>query len=124
MNKKINFGIVGLGHIGKKHISCISENESCNLVGLCDKRSFKSLYLDNLTLNDNSVFYTSLDQMLFDENIDVVSICTPNYLHASMAIKCLSNNKHVIIEKPMALSSHDAELIMTKSNPLLCKRSK
>jgi len=115
MNKKINFGIVGLGHIGKKHISCISENKSCNLLGLCDQVSLKNLGLDNLTLDIDSHFYTSLDQMLFNENIDVVSICTPNYLHASMAIKCLSNKKHVIIEKPMALSSHDADLIMAKS---------
>tara|TARA_Y100000994_G_scaffold52917_2_gene42333 strand:- start:757 stop:1566 length:810 start_codon:yes stop_codon:yes gene_type:complete len=41
-----------------------------------------------------------------------VNICTPNYLHAQMAIDVLENHKHVVVEKPMALSSHDAEKII------------
>ena len=53
--------------------------------------------------------------MLCNDNIDVVSICTPNYLHAPMAIRCLLKNKHIIIEKPMAFDFHDAELISAKS---------
>lgn len=114
MNNKVNFGIIGLGHIGKKHMSCIEKNPVCNLIAICDKLPLSSLKSNDLKFNEN-LYYSSIDKLLSNDKIDVVSICTPNYLHASMAIECLSNKKHVIIEKPMAMSLKDAKKIMTKS---------
>ena len=119
MNKKINFGVVGLGHIGVRHVSCIVDNPSCNLIAVCDKRPLNELKLNNLDSNlVSNIFSLSFSEMLNNPSIDVVSICTPNYLHASMAIKCLSNNKHVIIEKPMALCVDDAKLVVRKSTEM------
>ncbi len=115
MNKLINFGVVGVGHIGKKHISCIESDPACNLVSVCDKKGLKYLHSIGLMQVDK-IYYSSLNQMLSNKKVDVVSICTPNYLHASMAIECLSKKKHVIIEKPMALTVKDAEKIMLKSH--------
>ena len=116
MSKKINFGIIGLGHIGIKHVSCIVNNEACSLVSLCDKIPLIELKKKELNSSIKSdIFTSSLDEMLDNENIDVVSICTPNYLHADMAIQCLSKQKHVLIEKPMALNLGEAKLIMRKA---------
>ena len=92
MNKLINFGVVGVGHIGKKHISCIESDPACNLVSICDKKGLKYLHSIGLMQVDK-IYYSSLNQMLSNKEIDVVSICTPNYLHASMAIECLSKKK-------------------------------
>jgi predicted dehydrogenase len=53
--------------------------------------------------------YTSLDEMVAAEDFDMVDICLPTYLHKDYAIKFLDMGKHVLSEKPMALSSADCE---------------
>ena len=97
MNKVINFGVVGVGHIGKKHISCIESDPACNLVSVCDKKGLKYLHSIGLMQVDK-IYYSSLNQMLSNKEIDVVSICTPNYLHASMAIECLSKKSMLLLK--------------------------
>ena len=114
MNKKINFGIVGIGHIGKRHLSCVNDNELCQLIAICDKKPLNEISSLSHDLYAK-IFHNSIDELLCNESIDIVSICTPNFLHASMALKCLKNDKHVIIEKPMALNTKDAEAIMQVS---------
>ena len=114
MNKKINFGVVGIGHIGRKHLSCINNNKLCQLIAICDKLSFDKIEGIEIEAHKD-IFFNSIDSLLNNPTIDVVSICTPNFLHAPMALKCLNSRKHVIIEKPMALSTVDAQSIMKKS---------
>jgi predicted dehydrogenase len=53
--------------------------------------------------------YCDFDELLKDTNIDVISLCTPNGMHADMAIKAMDAGKHVLCEKPMALSVIEAE---------------
>ncbi|MBV22398.1 MAG: oxidoreductase [Parcubacteria group bacterium] len=109
---KINFAVVGCGRIGKKHIDLIENNPRCNLVALIDTRDKKLLDMKF----HNIPFFNNLD-MFFKSNldVDVVNIATPNGLHSLHAIKCLENNKHVVVEKPLALLKVDAEKIIHKS---------
>ncbi len=113
--KIINFGIIGFGKIGPRHKQKIEENRNCCLKAVCDidKQKLKNL-------EDNSIrLYTDYKEMIKDESIDVVSICTPNYLHAQMTIDALTAGKHVICEKPMALTTQDCEKMIAakvKSN--------
>jgi UDP-N-acetyl-2-amino-2-deoxyglucuronate dehydrogenase len=93
----IHFAIVGLGHIGKRHAEHIQQNTNCTLVAVCDANPVVG--------NGLSIpFYTQIEDMLAAEKIDVVCICTPNYLHSQQTIIALKAQCHVVIEKPMALS--------------------
>ncbi len=115
MNKiPINFAIVGCGHIGKRHAEMISRNPEATLVAIADIRSPENLDIEN-SYADIPFFY-SLDQMLEEiPEIEVVVISTPNGLHATHALKCLNAYKHVVIEKPLALSKADAEKLISKA---------
>lgn len=109
---KLKFAVVGQGHIGKRHAEMIKRNAECNLVAVCDILPAEKLGLNNLDVP----LYTSLNEMLNKHpEIEVVNICTPNGLHASQSIEALEAGKHVVCEKPMALSKADCENIIYKS---------
>jgi predicted dehydrogenase len=108
----IRFAVVGLGHIGKRHAEMIRRNPDAELVAICDV-----LPKEQLCIADNEgIFFTDFDELL-DANlmIDVINICTPNGFHAEYAIKALTAKKHVVLEKPMALTRFDAEKVLFKS---------
>ncbi len=111
-NQALKFAVIGYGHIGKRHAEVISMNPDATLVGIADIRP-KEITGGN---KYNVPYYQSLASLLKSEQeIDVVNIATPNGLHAQQAIDVLSSNIHVVIEKPMALTKHDAELIINQS---------
>lgn len=108
----IKFAVIGQGHIGKRHAEMIRRNKDSVLVAVCDILPKEKLGLDNI----EESFYNSIDDLLSNHpEIEVVNICTPNGLHAEMAIKSLSAKKHVVVEKPIALTKNDAEKILFKS---------
>lgn len=109
---KIRFAVVGCGHIGKRHVEMISRDPGASLVALCDIRPREELGIEAYPVP----FYASLDALLAaDLPVDVISICTPNGLHAPMALKILETGHHTVIEKPMALTLADAEKIIYTS---------
>ena len=94
---KIKFGVVGFGNIGKRHVQHILNNEQAHLVAICDEKIIEEKI-------EGVRYFTSLEAMLQDENIDVVNVCTPNYLHHPHTMLSLQYKKHVVCEKPMAIS--------------------
>lgn len=111
-NKKIRFAVIGQGHIGKRHAEMIRRNRSCELVAVCDILPKEKT--DNSTIKEN--YYQSVEEMLAAHpEIDVVNICTPNGLHAQHSVLALTAKKHVVCEKPMALSTTDCKLIIKKA---------
>ena len=112
MDKKIKFAVIGCGHIGKRHAEMISRNEECELVALVDVKDKSLLGLDKY----NVPFFSSVEDLLAaDLEIDVVNIASPNGFHAEQAMTCLDARKHVVIEKPIALSKQDAERVIFKA---------
>ena len=110
--KKIKFAVIGCGHIGKRHAEMIGRNADSELVALCDVLPKEKLGLEPY----NVPFFNSPEAMFAaEQEIDVVDICTPNGLHAIHALKALDAKKHVVCEKPMALSKRDCEEIIHKS---------
>ncbi|WP_026310025.1 Gfo/Idh/MocA family protein [Niabella aurantiaca] len=107
---KIRFAVVGYGHMGRRHAKMIGEHPDCELTAIIDIRG---------PVESSSVpFYNDLDLFLGSATgagTDVVIVATPNGLHAAHALKSLSAKKHVLIEKPMALNSADAEAIIVKA---------
>lgn len=109
----INFAVIGLGHIGKRHMEMIRRNPETQVVAICDIKPKEQL---ELTDSDNIPFFDSIDALLNSGiDIDVVNICTPNGYHAQYAIKALETGHHVVLEKPIALRKRDAEQVVYKS---------
>ena len=109
---KIKFGIIGCGHIGKRHASMIILNPECELVALADTADKSVLGLDEF----DAPFYNSLEEMLEAEpSIEIVCVCTPNGFHSQQARTCLDARKHVVLEKPMGLSRNNCEELIFKA---------
>ncbi len=103
MKTELNFGLIGCGRIGERHAKHIINYG--NLVAVCDTDKIKA---SNTGKQHNASHYTDINDLLLNHpEIDVVSICTPNGLHASHSILALNSGKHVLCEKPLALRVTD-----------------
>jgi len=105
IQKKVKFAIVGYGHIGKKHGQLITNHSNAELVAVVDP-------LLDISIQGDVSYYTNIADLLYQHSdLDVINICSPNGFHAEQAIACLKTGKNVVIEKPIALSYLDAQLI-------------
>jgi UDP-N-acetyl-2-amino-2-deoxyglucuronate dehydrogenase len=111
-HKKIKFAIIGSGHIGLRHAEMIRRNPEAELAAMCDILPEPPPQLVEWEVP----YYKSAEHMMESvQDADVVSVCTPNGLHATHALLALENKKHVVLEKPMALSKADCEKIIFKA---------
>lgn len=111
--KPVRFVVVGCGHIGKRHLEMIRRNEHSVLVAMVDKRNPEEL---GLMQPLEAPFFHSLEAFRSSGIVaDVAVIATPNGLHAGHAVKCLDLKMHVVVEKPVALTRSDAEILLYKS---------
>lgn len=109
---KIKFAVVGCGHIGKRHAEMIERNSESELVALVDVKDKEALNIEAF----NVPLYSSIEQMLTHHpEVEVINIASPNGFHADQAMQCLEASKHVVVEKPMALSKNDAEKVIFKA---------
>jgi len=100
----LTFAVIGCGNIGKRHAAIIATKAT--LTSVCDIDVNKAV---EVATKYNVPHYTSIEALLAaGTNTMVIVICTPNGLHAQQAILALEMGFHVIVEKPMALSSSDA----------------
>jgi UDP-N-acetyl-2-amino-2-deoxyglucuronate dehydrogenase len=112
MGNKIKFAVIGQGHIGKRHAEMVRKNNDCELIAVCDVLPKEQLGLNEL----KESYYVSAEKMLQEHpEVEVVSICTPNGLHAEHSLASINANKHIICEKPLALTKADCEKIIFKA---------
>ncbi len=109
---RIRFAVVGCGRIGKRHAAMIASNPRCTLTALSD-----TALKENLGIEDFDVpFFADIDLLLKSGvEFDVLTIATPNGLHEQQALRALESGKHVVIEKPMALTKAGCERIIFKA---------
>jgi predicted dehydrogenase len=106
---KLKVGIIGVGGIAKgAHIpGYLRLNDKVEIVALCDIIEERAKKKAN-ELGVTKVF-TDYNEMLEMKEIDIISVCTPNYAHAPATIAALNAGKNVICEKPMAKNAKEAE---------------
>lgn len=100
--KKLNVAVIGLGWVAEAHIKAYNETDGAQVTTVCSARNPTPAEVEaryGLPLK----VYTKLEQVLADPNVDIVSLCSPNYMHPSQTIAALNAGKHVYIEKPIAL---------------------
>ena len=111
----LNYAIIGCGRISPNHIAAAIEN-NLNIVALCDIDKEKMQQTkDNFDLQDNVKFYTDYNALLNSEDIDLIAICTESGNHGAIALDCIDAGVNLIIEKPIALSLEEADLIIQKA---------
>lgn len=97
----LKIGMVGVGGISGSHIPAWDAMEQTELVALCDIRP------ERMEPYPEKRHYTDFDEMLEKEDLDILDICLPTYLHIEFAIKAMERGIHVLCEKPASLHAED-----------------
>jgi predicted dehydrogenase len=102
---EIRAGVVGVGFIGVAHVEALRRLgvDVAGVVGSSPDRAAAKAATANLP-----TVYESVDSLAADDTIDVIHIASPNDVHADQVRTCLAAGKHVVCEKPLAISSHDS----------------
>ncbi|HNE80263.1 MAG: Gfo/Idh/MocA family oxidoreductase [Bacteroidetes bacterium] len=112
MSSPIKFGVVGCGHIGKRHAEMVKRHPEAELVAVCDPLPASETKADQFGVP----VFADLETMLRETpDLDVVNVCTPNGLHARQSLIALEARKHVVCEKPMGLSKAECEEVLYKA---------
>lgn len=110
-NRKIKWGIIGLGNIAHQFAKDLRLIETAELAGVASRNLEKSQQF--AAQYNCQKAYSSYEAIINDADIDILYIATPHSSHASLTIQALQNNKHVLCEKPIALNYNDALKMIT-----------
>ena len=106
----IRIGILGCGKIAQvRHIPEYADNRDCQLAGFYNPTRSRA---EDMAKQYGGKVYDSPEALLADPDIDAVSVCAANYAHAELSIKALKAGKHVLCEKPMAVTLADCEVMV------------
>ena len=112
-NKIINVGIIGCGGIANgKHMPSLKKVADCRMVAFCDVIPERAEKAAKDFGYEGAKVYTDYKELLKDENIDVVHVCTPNRAHSLITVDALEAGKDVMCEKPMAINSAEAKKML------------
>lgn len=109
MSNYLNIAIVGAGNIGERHAKVLENVDKLKLFGIYDNNPVASLKLGS---QYGIKVYDNYSDLLNDENVQVVSICTPPGYHKDLVLEAVNCGKNVIVEKPFVLNAADAEELM------------
>jgi predicted dehydrogenase len=105
--KTLRIGLVGVGAAAQiNHIPALKKIEGLEVAALCDRDPEKTARVAQKFGIPRT--YQRFEEMLSDDGIDAVDICTPNFLHAPMAMAALEADKDVLCERPLARSADEA----------------
>ena len=103
--------VIGFGGMGSWHVNHAQKSDVLELAGIYDIDEAKCEKARGLGI----YAYSSLDEVINDKSVDLVTIAIPNDVHLETVVKCLRGGKNVICEKPVALSSADLEEMISAS---------
>ena len=106
----LNIGVIGCGKIAQvRHIPEFAANAQAKLCGFFSPNARRA---EDMAARYGGKVYAAAEEMFADPAIDAVSICAANYAHADLAIKALKAGKHVLCEKPMAVTTGECEAML------------
>ncbi len=107
----MNWALIGYGGMGSWHVEKLSTMKEVNILGIYDIKEERREAARKAGLHA----YESLEALLGDERVELVTIATPNDIHRPLAIQAMKAGKHVISEKPVTLSSTDLQAMIDAS---------
>lgn len=107
--EKMGFGIIGCGAISNMHAGAIMKIEDAELIACADVNE-KSLA--DFSAKYGITPYNDFKKMLNDKRVDTVCVCTPSGLHKKFCVEAAMSGKHIVVEKPMALTTADCDEII------------
>ncbi|MBE6965212.1 MAG: Gfo/Idh/MocA family oxidoreductase [Ruminococcaceae bacterium] len=112
MMRKLNFALIGCGAIAVHHVAAMEHVDGAEFVAVYgaipeQAKAFGEKY--------GLRVYDTLEEMLANPGIDVVTLCTPSGTHAELAIQAMTAGKHVVCEKPLALTNEDCAAVVEAS---------
>jgi len=102
----VRVALVGCGRIARNHVEAIARVDGLELTAVCDSDTERARSVGEAA---GVPSFTSFDEMLREASCDAVAICTPSGLHPAQGIAAARAGKHVISEKPMAISLSEAD---------------
>jgi UDP-N-acetylglucosamine 3-dehydrogenase len=112
---KVKTAVIGTGSWGKNHARTYKELAETELLAICDIDAERA---NNLAKQLSVTPYSSVEKMLKNEDIEAVSVCTWSTSLAKEATKAVENGKHVLVEKPMAANTKQAEKLLAASEKM------
>lgn len=113
MKKNLRIGIIGCGHIFPMHAYSVVGIPNVSLVAVCDEKEDRARAAADTF---NCRWYSSYKELIAQQSLDVVHICTPHYLHSRIAVYGMEHGVSVLTEKPMSIEVADARtMIQTAS---------
>ncbi len=110
----LRVGIIGVGWPGQRHIEGYQKHPDAQIVALSDVNTAAAEQVKAEYNVKGAEIFGDYQELLASDHVDAVSICTPNFLHASMAIDALDAGKHVLLEKPLAHTLAEGERLARK----------
>lgn len=109
----LRIGFIGCGGIAnQKHFPGMAQQEGVDLVAFCDLVAQRAKEGAKKYGTPDAKVYTDYRELLADDSIDAVHVLTPNVSHAEITVAALDAGKHVLCEKPMAISSTEAQMML------------
>lgn len=109
----IKVGVIGCGGIANgKHLPSLAKIQEVSMVAFCDIDKIKAESAATRYGDENTTVYEDYIELLKDDAIEVIHVCTPNNTHQEITVAALNASKHVMCEKPMAKTSEEAQLMI------------
>jgi len=109
MSDKVKIGIIGVGTIGSVHADAYAKVNRAEVIALCD--ILPDRLKEKGARHGVETLYADYNELLANSDIEAVSVCVPNNMHAPIAIAALDAGKDVLLEKPMALNAQEGQAI-------------
>lgn len=113
MDKVVKVGIIGCGGIAtQKHMPSLARLKNVEMVAFCDIIEERAKKACEQFGTQEAKCYVDYKELLEDESIEVIHVCTPNRSHSFITIDALEAGKHVMCEKPMAKTTKEAKAMV------------
>jgi len=113
-NPQLKVGVIGAGKMGLLHSGIFNNLERSILSAISEKKKIISEIIEHFV--PNVVVYENYEEMLDKEDLDIVVITTPVFLHRKMILDAIDFNTHIFVEKPLALNGKECRSILQKSS--------
>jgi predicted dehydrogenase len=109
---RVGFGVIGLGEIGQHHLEGLRRSSHARVSAVADARS----EITQGAANGGAGAYVDYRDLLADDSVQAVCVCVPHHLHKVMTLDAIAAGKHVLVEKPLAMTVEECDEIVAAAD--------